>query len=335
MASVDNIGVSGYKVYGNNKLILQTSDTHVELEGLKVFSPYAMDIRAMDEAGNVSEKSEIVNVRTLDLHAPLAPENLKTFEVTDSSLLLSWSPSLDNVGILSYDVFLNGSFLSTHPDTSILIQQLGASRTYSFKVVARDSAENLSSASLPVQVITPDTRAPQKPGGLEAYGTGFRSFVLKWPHSADNVGVTQYRVFQDDVQIAALKENFLFVEGLTVNTTYKMSVAACDAAGNISDTSDCLEVTTVYPGEENAVTAFPNPVSDHILYMDLGTDTFNQGIIEWFNDQGHRIFKMIATPNNRMPSLDLSEYQLYNGMYVLRVKIDGRIFEQKILINRP
>ncbi|MFP4605041.1 MAG: GEVED domain-containing protein [Bacteroidales bacterium] len=95
-----------------------------------------------------------------------------------------------------------------------------------------------------------DTEAPTTPTNLEADNVGETSLDLSWDESTDNVGVEQYTVYQDDEEIGTTENNSYNVSDLSAGTTYSFTVTAEDAAGNVSDHSDALEVTTDEEEEE-------------------------------------------------------------------------------------
>lgn len=81
----------------------------------------------------------------------------------------------------------------------------------------------------------PDTQPPSVPQG-QAFGTITQTSVrLDWSPSTDNVGVTGYRVYRDDVPGATTTQTTYTFTGLVCGTTYKFGVGAFDAAGNISN----------------------------------------------------------------------------------------------------
>ncbi len=50
-----------------------------------------------------------------DTKPPSTPTGLVASNITQTSLTLSWKASTDNVGVVGYDVFLNGSKVTTTP----------------------------------------------------------------------------------------------------------------------------------------------------------------------------------------------------------------------------
>ncbi|WP_235015686.1 endonuclease [Aquimarina sp. AU58] len=92
-----------------------------------------------------------------DTEAPSIPANLVATNTTQTSTVLSWSASTDNVGVTGYDVYRNGAFLSSSSTNSYSVSGLTANTTYSFSVKAKDAAGNISAASTAINVTTQDT----------------------------------------------------------------------------------------------------------------------------------------------------------------------------------
>lgn len=89
-----------------------------------------------------------------------------------------------------------------------------------------------------------DTTPPTTPGNLEHSELKPKSVSLVWRASTDNIGVTGYRIFDGPTLIGATTDLVFTVTGLTANTQYSYTVRAVDAAGNQSDPSNSLNVTT-------------------------------------------------------------------------------------------
>ncbi|MGE8511169.1 MAG: endonuclease [Chryseobacterium culicis] len=89
-----------------------------------------------------------------DTQAPTAATGLNVSGTTSSSISLAWNASTDNVGVTAYNVYMNGSLQTTTSTTSTTISGLTPSTTYSFYVVAKDTAGNSSSNSSTVSGTT-------------------------------------------------------------------------------------------------------------------------------------------------------------------------------------
>lgn len=90
-----------------------------------------------------------------------------------------------------------------------------------------------------------DTQAPSVPANLVANGASQTQINLSWSASTDNIGVTGYRVHRAGQQIATVTSGTSYQDSaLTAATTYSYTVAAYDAAGNVSAQSAPAQATT-------------------------------------------------------------------------------------------
>jgi len=89
----------------------------------------------------------------------------------------------------------------------------------------------------------PETIPPTVPGNLRSTGTTPNSVSLAWDASTDNVGVTGYTVTYGSTNVNVTGTSTT-INGLTPGTTYTFTVKAKDAAGNVSNASNALSVTT-------------------------------------------------------------------------------------------
>src|SRR5439155_151307 len=92
-----------------------------------------------------------------------------------------------------------------------------------------------------------DTTPPSVPTGLTATAVSSSQINLSWTASSDNVGVSGYRVFRGGTQIATTSTTSFANTGLSASTTYSYTVAAYDAAGNLSAQSSSASATTPAP----------------------------------------------------------------------------------------
>ncbi|MBL8551350.1 MAG: DUF4038 domain-containing protein [Hyphomonadaceae bacterium] len=283
-ASTDNIGVTGYFASGGtNSVPVATTGLSFTFNGLAPSTTYQLTIEARDAAGNAASSS--INAQTLapppaqcgdgidndgdqlidfpadpgctslsdadetdvDGAAPSVPNGLAAQAVTATSLTLTWNASTDNVGVAKYRVYRNGALLSPQPTgTSFNDSGLSGGVSYSYTVDAVDAAGNASAPSIALIVTTLDGSAPSIPAGLAASNVTQTSLTLSWTASTDNVGVAKYLVYRNGVLLSPQPTTTSFSDsGLTQGTAYAYRVAAADAAGNTSQQSSVLNVTTV------------------------------------------------------------------------------------------
>ncbi len=251
-ASTDNVGVTGYIVRRNGVQVATPVTTSFADTGLSAATTYSYTVAARDAAGNISPNSTSVSITIADTTPPTTPIGLTAAVAGSSGANLSWSASTDNVGVTGYIVRRNGVQVATPVTTSFADTGLSAATTYSYTVAARDAAGNISPNSASVSITIADTTPPTTPIGLTAAVAGSSGANLSWSASTDNVGVTGYIVRRNGVQVATPATTSFADTGLSAATTYSYTVAARDAAGNISPNSTSVSVTTPPPPPSNS-----------------------------------------------------------------------------------
>src|SRR5258708_15748983 len=93
-----------------------------------------------------------------------------------------------------------------------------------------------------------DTPPPSAPGNFTATAAGSTGANLSWNPSTDNVGVTGYIVYRNGPQVGTSTTTSYADNTLSPSTTYTYTVAARDAAGNISLKSTPASATTAAGG---------------------------------------------------------------------------------------
>ena len=89
-----------------------------------------------------------------------------------------------------------------------------------------------------------DTTPPTVPTGLTATAISSSQINLSWTASTDNVGVTGYNVYRGGTKISTSPSTSYQDGGLPASTGFTYTVAAFDAAGNISAPSAGASATT-------------------------------------------------------------------------------------------
>jgi chitodextrinase len=92
--------------------------------------------------------------------------------------------------------------------------------------------------------VAADTQAPSVPTGLVGTAVSSTQINLTWNASTDNVGVTGYYVYVNDVALGATTATSFQHTGLTAGTTYNYHVSAFDAVPNHSALTATAVVTT-------------------------------------------------------------------------------------------
>lgn len=111
------------------------------------------------------------------------------------------------------------------------------------------------------KAVTPtflENQPPSAPTQLAAAAKSDTSVTLSWGASVDNVGVTEYKIYQGSNQVGTTAQTTYMVKGLTAGTNYTFTVKAVDSEGNVSPASEPLEVMTEAEAADPARFNFEN-----------------------------------------------------------------------------
>ena len=202
--------------------------------------------------GTATSNAATMTVQSGDTTSPSVPVGLQAGAGAAGVFTLSWTPSTDNMWIVRYEVFRNGTSLGTVTGASKAIDYSGWNTPTSSSLTVRacDEANNWSAQSTALVLniyVTPapvDTTAPSVPTNLNYAEKTATTATLIWRAATDNVGVAAYAVYRGGTLIGSTSD-LVFADGnLTANTAYSYTVKALDGAGNYSAASSALSVTT-------------------------------------------------------------------------------------------
>lgn len=208
-----------------------------------------------------------------DTEAPTVPLELSA-DVNFTNVSLQWLPSSDNVGVVAYNVYMDGNKALTTEGTQADFSELPQLTDILFGVSAVDAAGNESGLNTLLvrtgEDESPDTTPPSMPGNLRAE-PGSTVVLLIWDASTDDRGVAGYVALVDGVVFDTLGPlvTSVLISGLEPEELYTFEVYAFDAAGNDSEIAE-LTISTEpeldtgeaglvawYPFEDNANDATP------------------------------------------------------------------------------
>jgi len=237
LASVDNVAVTGYRVFrGGVQIATLGNVLSYQDTGLSPSTTYSYRVRAIDAAGNVSGLSSQRSATTFaapDTTPPTTPTNLGASAFSSSKINLTWNGSTDNVAVTGYRVYRNSVFVTALASTVTEFQDTGLSAAtgYTYVVDAVDGAGNASNISTAASATTLAANTATLQWDAVNYPTlsGYRVYVgtssgtyQQAPGSGINVGnVTTYTV-----------------TGLGAGTRYFFAVTAFDGSNNESGYSN-------------------------------------------------------------------------------------------------
>jgi chitodextrinase len=82
------------------------------------------------------------------------PTQLQSSNVTAASLTISWTASIDNVGVGGYNIARNGTFIASTSQTSYSDTGLSPATAYAYTIAAFDTSGNTSAPSSALSVTT-------------------------------------------------------------------------------------------------------------------------------------------------------------------------------------
>ncbi len=229
---------------------------------------HTLSATAADAAGNTSvAASTTVTVHNLDTQAPTVPSGLTATVPTSAAVNLSWQPSTDNVGVVSYSIYRNGATTPltsvTPPTTSYVDTTVSADTHYTYTITALDAAGNRSAQSTAVGVDTPanpDRTPPSVPQQLTGKAVSQTSIALSWQPSTDSggSGLAGYHLYRNGVFIASSATTAYTDTALMSGTQYTYTVSAYDKAANGSVASAAVRVATQGVSPDHTPPSVPN-----------------------------------------------------------------------------
>ena len=127
--------------------------------GSAAFTGSIDDVRIYNRELPANEVQELYNGAPAvpDTQAPSTPTGLNATAASQSQINLTWNPSSDNVIIIGYNVYRNGTHVGTATTTAYNDTGLAANTAYSYTVAAYDAAGNTSAQSSQASATTTST----------------------------------------------------------------------------------------------------------------------------------------------------------------------------------
>jgi len=310
-ASSDALGIAGYNVYINDRYTDTVSGTRYEsrIDQSRDNSVYVVAFDNRDSSGNrffsarsperqfsaqsatgggnnsdeAAEAVEVTPAPTATTGAgpiPTAPTALNAVRTSPTTVALSWTASVDDEGIVGYNVYRDDRYISTVSNPRLTDIQLAAGTEYSYYVVAFDQPRNFSprsattstaagNSSTPVVVEVPvveptiPTSAPSTPEptiaepssgpdtlkpflvqNLQATINDNGTVSVRWNAGFDNVGVEGYNLYRNGSYLTTLFQTGFIDRTAPTGETPRYAIAAFDAVRNFSPTTAYVEATS-------------------------------------------------------------------------------------------
>ena len=198
------------------------------------FTRYRITLTVTDSSGLQSSSSVIVFPEKVNL----------TFDAVPAGLTLY----LD--GIAHTAPFVYDTLIGFNHTIEARNQTVGTN-TYNFASWSDGGAQqhtllvpSSSQSYVATFSVAADTTPPSPPSNLQPTTVTATTATFSWTASTDNIGVTGYNVYRNGSLIGSTAQTSYTDTGLSPTTSYAYTVAAFDAANNLSLPSSALNVTT-------------------------------------------------------------------------------------------
>ena len=255
-----------------------TSGTSISVAGLRAGTDYWFRVRG-ENGGTSGQDTTFMNLswavlkaRTLDAGFPLAPTNLYSSSITNSSFKLNWSSPIYDGGSTLSDYKIESSRdggaswqsikNSVSTSTSLTVSGAAPGTTYLIRVAAVNAAGQSEYLTGAVTTLTTTSSAPK---ALVASSVANSSLFLGWglPDSNGGSAITDYQVEVTSngsnswtvIPHSASNRLGFSVSNLLSGRTYQFRVAAVTSAG-LGAYSNVITVTTLGGVTPNAPASF-------------------------------------------------------------------------------
>lgn len=169
-ASTDDVGVAGYDVYRDGALLVSLGNVLTATDStVTAGSTHDYAVLARDGHGHSSALTAPVSATTPLDSPPTVPANVAASATTPYAVSVTWDASTDDVGVVDYDLYRDGTLRAGHLTTlSFSDVAVSSGATYAYAVRARDGSGNVSALSSPASVNVPAAPAPLFASGFES-----------------------------------------------------------------------------------------------------------------------------------------------------------------------
>jgi chitodextrinase len=175
--------------------------------------------------------------RTLDTPIWAHDSTITVIGVTETTIKISWTPAFGRNPLKIYRINY-GEYIDISANvTTATITGLQPKTEYTISLAVVDINNKSNENGPTIKVTTlPDTQAPTWPPSAQIIveGASENTLSIAWTAANDNVAVTQYRIYCNDIQVGTTSETTFTISNLNSDVAYKIAVDAGDAAGNFS-----------------------------------------------------------------------------------------------------
>jgi chitodextrinase len=261
-----------------------------------------MDVTYTDKYGSASKElfSEEMTFTYLgmDTESPTAPANLKTTDITKTTLTLDWEASTDNTAVFGYKIYVDGVYFADAEDSPFTLSDLTPGKEYVIKVTAIDASDNESDFSNEITVKTSSNIANDSPYNLKASSLTESQFQFDATPGIDSSFVKEYWIYKDGEKVAETSNLPFVVTGLEKDKVYSFTILTVDIDGGLSNISESLIVSTDLTKPSAPLNLKAEDVSNTSAKLVVGTNgTDNVAVKEYeIYQDGTKIATTLVLP---------------------------------------
>jgi len=242
--------------------------------------------------------NQIWGTPVADTQTPTAATNLATNTPTSNSISLSWTAATDNIGVIGYEIYVNGVLYSTVSGTTATVSGLNPSTTYNFYIIAKDAAGNSSAVS---NTASGTTLAGGQPGGncgsetfdgIPSTGSGYSTQT--WTNNNITWNATDART-----------DETINGKAITIRNGYLLSSSV---SGGIQSLT--VKTQLKYNGSNNSLNVEVNGTQVGTIPYSATAETFT---INNINVSGNVVIKITNPVSGNRVAIDDLSWTCYNN----------------------
>jgi|GEM_PF-4879532 len=208
------LAVNGSAITGSVNGVQQVSATDSSLSSGKI-AIYSTGAGWWDDV-------LVSDITGSDTQAPTVPAGLAATAVSSSQIDLSWTASTDNVAVTGYDVYRGSTLVGSVAATSFSDTGLSPSTSYSYTVMAKDAAGNVSAAS---HTASASTQASGGGTTVTVANPGFESSFTSWTTSGSTaISTSDFHSGSKSAKVSTSGSQVSqTISGLSPSTSYTAS----------------------------------------------------------------------------------------------------------------
>ena len=242
--------------------------------------------------------NQIWGTPVADTQVPTAATNLATNTPTSNSISLSWTAATDNIGVIGYEIYVDGVLYSTVSGTTATVSGLNPSTTYNFYIIAKDAAGNSSAVS---NTASGTTLAGGQPGGncgsetfddIPSTGSGYSTQT--WTNNNITWNATDART-----------DETINGKAITIRNGYLLSSSV---SGGIQSLT--VKTQLKYNGSNNSLNVEVNGTQVGTIPYSATAETFT---INNINVSGNVVIKITNPVSGNRVAIDDLSWTCYNN----------------------